>query len=1007
MRWPAMLWRAFATFPLLAVFWWYTDNPVQSHLPLSQVPVGVQLDEPHQIENPVVPVEIQITGTQDLLSVPDYLDVGKAWQAFHRWFMTPIRQLHMQEAILEGKVALENLPVITVGTHTLRIAVDPMSAAWGRLLRYNPRTPTCCLFEAVAWAVLGNPKLVGHVRRRTCALWGEAHKQSLLEQVAACEGQSPAEYRRSICTTKWGGKPDAEILAENLQCRFVCVKYDMGIIYDVGPRTAPIYILGLHLQHYVVLSAIPAHLRSSSAITPSERAGGRIHLRSRQPSRSPLPRKKKPRVVDHSARQDSMAHAVPATSQKQEQKAILPGDPWIDTKGDRSLTEMEPSPPVQLQQPLQNTPTAPSDHVQGQPYPLGDLVIKKSWGPGCSDWDPYCSVCNRWATAAHLASNRHVKRALYRKEKHARLATSTTHDVAIQTSEDIQPLPVTPCSEPKLQDATNKEHRTREDSSCLDMLSEPSSGTPRTHESPDWGYSESEHEQHRAGVRRSPAPRWVQRRVQEARGQLRAALTTLSRVHCGYLSDYSESDLDTDDSSDIDAQHPRRHDPHHCRLDPDIDPEHVRPQRGPRHRSPRGHHRPHHAHAHGHRARGRPDADEPRPDQEARRGRDHPEHHANHTTRSRSRSRQPYQNQEPFLVTVQSGERARRVWPMHYYTAETYIAEVHFEYARLARRGSATFCLQLNGEPLEGFQKLSSIGSGCLVFAPSWTKDNDPPSSLYHPPNRNRPDRARSSGVHRGGMIRTIPEVNDPGVAKFDWRHLELYLETKALAADQDILSHECGHDGLSPRTFDGMAPSEAFSETSSPSEGLGPSASSVLHDVSSLDDCLSQATLSIHDNANCLTPNGMGVSGLSGGGGLTPTIPFPNPHPSPLPPCSPGVGSEDPGPRDQDAHERMHQEDQAPREYCYFHGELGLLYGMAAQPLAIGRAVLLEGMEIAYVYAPQIAPVISVFVWFAENVSPGSDVCWNPGKVDAPLRLKMGRHSISPSFPFLPERLP
>ena len=140
-------------FPLLAVTWWYTDIPTQPHLPHSQSPIGVQLDEPHQIENPFQLVEIQITGTQDILSVPDCLDVGKGWYAFHRWFMTPIRKF-MQEAILEGEVALENLPV---GRHVLKIAVDPMSASWGRLLRYIPRTPNCCLFEAVAWAVLGNP----------------------------------------------------------------------------------------------------------------------------------------------------------------------------------------------------------------------------------------------------------------------------------------------------------------------------------------------------------------------------------------------------------------------------------------------------------------------------------------------------------------------------------------------------------------------------------------------------------------------------------------------------------------------------------------------------------------------------------------------------------------------------------------------------------------------------------------------------------------------------------
>ena len=48
---------------------------------------------------------------------------------------------------------------------------------------------------------------------------------------------------------------------------------------------------------------------------------------------------------------------------------------------------------------------------------------------------------------------------------------------------------------------------------------------------------------------------------------------------------------------------------------------------------------------------------------------------------------------------MRTGPRAQVVYPFHY-LAESVVARLHFEYARVSRRGAGTFELTQNGDPL-------------------------------------------------------------------------------------------------------------------------------------------------------------------------------------------------------------------------------------------------------------------------------------------------------------------
>ena len=68
-------------------------------------------------------------------------------------------------------------------------------------------------------------------------------------------------------------------------------------------------------------------------------------------------------------------------------------------------------------------------------------------------------------------------------------------------------------------------------------------------------------------------------------------------------------------------------------------------------------------------------------------------------------------------VRVRSGPRARREYKIGYLNADSVIAELHFEVARIMRRGTETFFLVLNDAPLLGWREVYSIPVDSLLEA--------------------------------------------------------------------------------------------------------------------------------------------------------------------------------------------------------------------------------------------------------------------------------------------------
>ena len=82
-------------------------------------------------------------------------------------------------------------------------------------------------------------------------------------------------------------------------------------------------------------------------------------------------------------------------------------------------------------------------------------------------------------------------------------------------------------------------------------------------------------------------------------------------------------------------------------------------------------------------------------------------------------------------LTIRRGPRARVVFNIGYFEPHILISELHWEYARISRRGAGTFCLVQAGLQLQGGRGLWSLSQLVVIEAPTWQPRHDgedPPS---------------------------------------------------------------------------------------------------------------------------------------------------------------------------------------------------------------------------------------------------------------------------------------
>ena len=121
------------------------------------------------------------------------------------------------------------------------------------------------------------------------------------------------------------------------------------------------------------------------------------------------------------------------------------------------------------------------------------------------------------------------------------------------------------------------------------------------------------------------------------------------------------------------------------------------------------------------------------------------------------------QQQDEFLVSVRAGPRARITYPFYYFRPHSLVHEVHFEYARISRRGALTFHLTQWGQPLLGWVRLDTLIQGEVLEAPRFLandqQEEEPLSSCDEPP---RMWRGGSPSKIRAAVARKISQCENP-----------------------------------------------------------------------------------------------------------------------------------------------------------------------------------------------------------------------------------------------------
>ena len=113
-------------------------------------------------------------------------------------------------------------------------------------------------------------------------------------------------------------------------------------------------------------------------------------------------------------------------------------------------------------------------------------------------------------------------------------------------------------------------------------------------------------------------------------------------------------------------------------------------------------------------------------------------------------------------IRVAAGPRARVIWPFYNLADRVCVARLHFEYARLSRRGANTFCLVQDGRELLGWNRLGNLVPHVHVHAPAWHETaisyESPLSSMdERPPDfQIRMIRAGSPSKLRGALAKKL-----------------------------------------------------------------------------------------------------------------------------------------------------------------------------------------------------------------------------------------------------------
>ena len=69
---------------------------------------------------------------------------------------------------------------------------------------------------------------------------------------------------------------------------------------------------------------------------------------------------------------------------------------------------------------------------------------------------------------------------------------------------------------------------------------------------------------------------------------------------------------------------------------------------------------------------------------------------------------------------IRTSDRARRYYDIGYLCDLDTVGDLHFEYARVSRRGANGFCLVQDGIKLKGTWKLGRIDDKTVIMAPSY-----------------------------------------------------------------------------------------------------------------------------------------------------------------------------------------------------------------------------------------------------------------------------------------------
>ena len=120
--------------------------------------------------------------------------------------------------------------------------------------------------------------------------------------------------------------------------------------------------------------------------------------------------------------------------------------------------------------------------------------------------------------------------------------------------------------------------------------------------------------------------------------------------------------------------------------------------------------------------------------------------------------------EESHALKVRSGPRARREYAFRYLPPTDTFSDLHFEYARVARRGALTFELSFRGHPLCGWHRIDTIPEGSLIEAPRFVADrrDEPLSCLREQPrDEEEPWRGGSPSKLRGALSRKLKSAKN------------------------------------------------------------------------------------------------------------------------------------------------------------------------------------------------------------------------------------------------------